>query len=224
MPPIEAVIFDFGGVIVPGSPAGDDPNSPYAVLEREYGLPAGFLWRAVYIENSGWLRLRVGEGDVAEWDSVSHQTIAAASSAATADAVMEALAADRPEQRRMSGTPPVFNAGMIALIKRLRRDLKVGLLSNARPGLEDDLVTHYQVYGLFHDVINSATVHLAKPDPRIYHLAAARIRVPIDRCFFTDDLAHNVAAARDCGMTAYQFDNAENLVNALAEAGVHVPL
>ena len=217
---IEAVIFDFGGVIVPGSPMGDDPNSPMAILEREHGLAAGFLWPAVYLDNAGWQRLRVGDGSYEEWDALSRKAIAGVSNDETAAAVVAALNATRPQGPGLSGKPPVFNDGMIRLVEQLRERYRVGLLSNAAPGLEEELRTHYGIYDLFHDVINSATVRLAKPDPRIYHLAAERIGVSITSCFFVDDLAHNIESARETGMTAHQFQGYADLAVALAEAGV----
>ena len=218
--PIEAVIFDFGGVIVPGSPSGDSPDSPYAIIERRHGLPAGFLWKAVYIDNPGWLRLRVGEGSEEEWQGASREAVAGIAGATTAEAVMAALEENAPRVARLAGRQPEFNAGMIAMIERLRGRYRVGLLSNASPGLEGELRDHYRIDSLFHDIINSATVRLAKPDPRIYHLAAERIGVSISRCFFTDDLAHNIEAARKEGMTAHQFFGYEGLAVALREAGV----
>ena len=217
---IEAIIFDFGGVIILGSPRSDDPSSPMAVLERDHSLPAGFLWPAVYLDNPGWQRLRVGDGSYEEWDLLSREAIAEVSNQATAIAVVAALNASRPQGPGLAGKPAVFNDGMIALIGRLRLKYRVGLLSNAAPGLEEELRTHYRIYDLFHDVINSATVRLAKPDPRIYQLAAQRIGSPITSCFFTDDLAHNIEAARVTGMTAHEFTGYAGLELALKQAGV----
>jgi epoxide hydrolase-like predicted phosphatase len=216
----EAVIFDFGGVIIPGSPAGSDPNSPLAVLERAHGLPAEFLWKAVYIENPEWLRLRVGDSSPEAWMAQARSTIAAVLEDEAAAAIVTALDAQRPQGAALEGKQPEFIPGMLELIGRLRARHRVGLLSNAAPGLEDELRGHYRIYDLFHDVINSATVRLAKPDPRIYHLAAERIGVPIDRCFFTDDLPHNIEAARAEGMTAHCFTGYDGLVAALRAAGV----
>jgi putative hydrolase of the HAD superfamily len=109
---------------------------------------------------------------------------------------------------------------MIDLIQRLRGRVKVGLLSNAAPGLEEDLREHYRIDALFDDIINSATVQLAKPDPRIYALAAERLGLPVAKCFFTDDLPHNIEAARAAGMVAHQFAGCSGLREALLAAGV----
>ena len=215
--PIQAVIFDFGGVIVPGGgndAALGDPATPFGRLEQAHGLPAGCLWKAHY-QNPVWEALRVGEGTREAW--IEHVTLSVAglSTAEIAATVMAALQEPRP---------PEFNAGVLEFIGELRGRVKVGLLSNAAPGLEDELRSHFGVYDLFDDVINSATVRLAKPDPRIYQLAADRLGVRADSCFFTDDLPHNIDAARAVGMRAHQFDTCDGLRTALVRAGLDLGL
>jgi putative hydrolase of the HAD superfamily len=217
--PIRAVIFDFGGVIVPGSPA-NGTASPYAAIEQAHGLPAGFLWKAVYLDNPAWMRLRVGDGTEADWFSAARSIIAGVTGDERADVVVEAVLATRAQGKSLPGTGRTFNDGIIELIERLRGNVRVGLLSNAAPGLEDDLRDYYGIAHLFDDIINSATVRLAKPDHRVYHLAAARHGVAPRECFFTDDLLHNVVAAREVGFTAHQFDGCDGLVEALRSAGV----
>ena len=44
-----------------------------------------------------------------------------------------------------------------------------------------------------------------KPDPRIYEMALEELGVPGEQCFFIDDLADNVSAARKMGIHAHQF-------------------
>ena len=44
-----------------------------------------------------------------------------------------------------------------------------------------------------------------KPDPRIYEMALEELGVPGEQCFFIDDLAENVSAARELGIHAHQF-------------------
>jgi putative hydrolase of the HAD superfamily len=216
---IAAVIFDFGGVIVPGSPA-DGANSPFTPIEEAHGLPQGFIWRAIYLDNPAWLRLRVGEGTEAGWLALAEERLEATAGRAATERAMAAFAETRPQGGALAGQRPAFNAGMIDLLGRLRPRYRVGLLSNAAPGLEAELRDHYAIDHLFDDIVNSATVRLAKPDPRIFRVAAERIGVAIEQCFFTDDLAHNVEAASAAGMTAHVFDGAAGLLEALRAAGV----
>ena len=44
-----------------------------------------------------------------------------------------------------------------------------------------------------------------KPESKIYEMAIERLQVPAEACFFIDDLAENIEAARELGMQAHQF-------------------
>ncbi|MGP4019808.1 HAD-IA family hydrolase [Saccharopolyspora sp. 5N708] len=66
------------------------------------------------------------------------------------------------------------------------------------------------------DVVNSARVGTAKPDPHIYRVAAARAGAPAARCLFVDDTLQNVEAARGLGMQALHHQNPTQLREALA--------
>jgi HAD superfamily hydrolase (TIGR01509 family) len=72
------------------------------------------------------------------------------------------------------------------------------------------------------DILISAEVGLAKPDPRIYRLAAERLGVRPDEAVFVDDFAANVEGARAVGMRAIHFRPELDLRAALRQAGVEV--
>jgi len=88
------------------------------------------------------------------------------------------------------------------------------LVSNATTRLEAD-IARLGIDGLVDHVVSSAKVGFAKPDPRIYHHAAARTGAAPRRCLFVDDDAGNVAAARSLGMTGLLFAGAGSLREAL---------
>ncbi len=48
-----------------------------------------------------------------------------------------------------------------------------------------------------------------KPDPAIYRQACAILDAPSENCFFLDDLKENVNGAREIGMQAMRFSNAD---------------
>jgi putative hydrolase of the HAD superfamily len=64
---------------------------------------------------------------------------------------------------------------------------------------------------------------MAKPEPRIYALAAQRLGLPPEECVFVDDLEANVNAAREAGMQGicYRIDLGHSLEAQLAELGVN---
>lgn len=103
---------------------------------------------------------------------------------------------------------------VVALLRRARIRVPVVLVSNAMLGLEADLDS-LGLSDLADDVVNSARVGIAKPDPRILELAAARVRVRPERCLFVDDSPENVEAAAALGMRAVRYHGPADLEEAL---------
>jgi putative hydrolase of the HAD superfamily len=58
-----------------------------------------------------------------------------------------------------------------------------------------------------------------KPDAQIYQEAIERARCRPEECFFTDDIAINVEAARNNGMDAVQFLSAAQIEDELRTRG-----
>jgi putative hydrolase of the HAD superfamily len=199
---IQAVLFDYGGVI------GRLDSDEVSRLEEKYGLPPGALFSALY-EIPEWHEISLGRGSEREW----------------LKAVLERLyeLAGRPIPAIRQEWPKIWrdlDEGVVSLARKLRSRYKVGLLSNATKDLEELLLEHHGITDLFDVVINSARVGLAKPDVRIFHLAAERLGVPISACVFTDDMLHNVEGARAAGMRAFQFQGAAHLESELRALGV----
>ena len=78
----------------------------------------------------------------------------------------------------------------------------------------------FRSFDRFRDIVVSGDERLAKPDPAIYALAAARFgRAPATMLFIDDSLA-NVESARKCGWHGHHFIDAETLRDDLAERGL----
>jgi putative hydrolase of the HAD superfamily len=102
-----------------------------------------------------------------------------------------------------------------ALLARAQERMPVVLVTNAMDTLEE----HLERLGLayFADaVVSSARVGVAKPDRRIYEIAAELAGAAPERCLFVDDRLENVSAARALGMTGVHFRTIADLTAALA--------
>jgi 2-haloacid dehalogenase len=85
------------------------------------------------------------------------------------------------------------------------------------------LVKHkYAFFELFETILVSGTVHLVKPDPRIFQLMLNQIGRPAGECILIDDSATNVAAARKLGFNAVQFKSAPQMLAELAQMEIVV--
>ncbi len=184
-----AVLFDFGGVLL-----RQDWDQYDEFCERN-GLPTRALRRALYGTDE-WRALQTGR--------ISDRSIWRAAAIAS----LAEHCGDRAEGlfEEWYARPIRLHDSNIALANTLRAaGIRIGLLSNAAPDLETRIADDFGVDIDWHDRVISGLVGLAKPDPAIYHLAAERIGLPEPACFFIDDLAENVEAARSVGMQAHHF-------------------
>lgn len=96
------------------------------------------------------------------------------------------------------------------LLTRAREHVPLVLVTNAMDNLDDHL-TGLELTEFADAVISSAAIGIAKPDPRIYEIAAAAAGVAPDRCLFIDDRLANVTAARALGMTGIHYRTIDDL-------------
>ena len=184
-----AVLFDFGGVLL------RQDWDEYETFCEARGLPLRSLRRALY-GTEEWHALQTGRiSDRAIW-----RRAAIASLAEHCGDLAEALFEE------WYARPFRVHEPNIALARALKAGgVRIGLLSNAAPDLETRIASDFGVDVDWDDRVISGLVGMAKPDPAIYRLAAERIGLPEAACFFIDDLAENVEAARAVGMAAHHF-------------------
>jgi glucose-1-phosphatase len=107
-----------------------------------------------------------------------------------------------------------------ALLEDLASRYRLLALSNTNPIHFAMLKKAYPLLRHFHDYVLSYEVGAAKPEAKIYREAIARARCSPGECFFTDDLAVNIEAAREHGMDAVQFLSAEQFERELRARGL----
>lgn len=115
----------------------------------------------------------------------------------------------------MDSNPP--NTPLLDYIRdNLKPHYKIGFLSNASDNWMDELFTPKQ-RALFDDVVLSYDVKLAKPDARIYKLAAQRLGIAPEECVFVDDIESYCSGARLTGMKAIRYTSLELIKDRLEQ-------
>ena len=203
---IEAVIWDFGGVLT------SSPFEAFARFEAERGLPADIIRRtnaANHLENA-WAKFERAEVDIEAFD----QLFAAESLALGAEVrgrdVLPLLVGDlRPE--------------MVEALRRIKSQFKTGCITNNLPanaiGSAGGRTLYIaEVMALFDHIIESAKIGLRKPDPQIYRMMVDALAVDPKRCVYLDDLGVNLKAARDMGMTTIKVTDAAQALTELEAA------
>lgn len=96
------------------------------------------------------------------------------------------------------------------------------VLSNTNPIHFGMVRANYPALRHFRHFVLSYEAGVTKPSARIYQEAISRAGCGAGECFFADDIAVNVEAARRQGMDAVQFHSAAQLESELAARGVRV--
>jgi len=203
---IEAVIWDFGGVLT------TSPFEAFARFERERGLPADII-RRTNAENhfdNAWAKFERAEVDIDTFDTLFAAESRALGAEVRGREVVPLLSGDlRPE--------------MVEVLTRVRRRFKTGCITNNLPANAIGSKTGRSLYvadvmALFDHVIESAKIGLRKPDPRIYRMMVEALGVAPETCVYLDDLGVNLKPAREMGMTTIKVVNAPQAIAELEAA------
>ncbi|MBN9595700.1 MAG: HAD-IA family hydrolase [Afipia sp.] len=203
---IEAVIWDFGGVLT------TSPFEAFARFEKERGLPADIIRRtnaANHFENA-WAKFERAEVDLATFD-----TLFAAESLA-----LGAEVRGRDVVPLLSGDP---RPEMVEALRRAKKRFKTGCITNNLPanaiGSSGGRALYVaETMALFDHVIESAKIGLRKPDPRIYRMMADALGVDPKNCVYLDDLGVNLKPAREMGMITIKVIDAPQAIRELQAA------
>ncbi len=110
-----------------------------------------------------------------------------------------------------------LNLQLTNFLKSLKKEKKIGLISNFSDLLRPILEKELKIADLFDDMIISSEVKLIKPDEAIYKLALQRLQVKPQEAIFVDDLLENVQAAAQLGIHAIQFKNNEQVISEIKQ-------
>ena len=175
---INAVLFDYGGVLTPGGTAG----SHAAMLSTQLGIP-------VPSESVEDLHRAFRVGSI------------------TTGAFVAAVHTRFPERlgdldEHVWHWPELLRRHdrIYDLARRLRaRGMPTGILSNVWPPIAQ-LLARAGAYDGFKPLVLSCEVGHAKPEPAVYHLTLRRLGLAAEEVLLIDDQPRHLAAARDAGM------------------------
>jgi putative hydrolase of the HAD superfamily len=116
------------------------------------------------------------------------------------------------------------NEPMTALVRSLRGKFPLYLLSNTNDMHVEGLFRDFPVFSQFAGATFSHEAKASKPHRPIYEIACRTHGLDPRATFFIDDLAANIATARDIGFHAhhYHHDRHGELLAAVRAAGVEI--
>ena len=206
---VQAVIFDFGGVIT------SSPFEAFNRYEAEKGLPHN-LFRTVNATNpdsNAWALFERNEIDAAGFDAMFLEESTALGHPVRGAEVLALLSGDiRPR--------------VVAALKTCKQHFKVGCITNNvqtghGAGMSANTEKAAAVAGvmeLFDAIIASSKAGIRKPDPRIYQMMCELLQVEPADCVYLDDLGINCKPAAALGMTAIKVTGQDQALADLERA------
>jgi epoxide hydrolase-like predicted phosphatase len=190
---IRAVIIDLGGVIL-----RTENKEPRDRMAARFGLTRDQIDALVFDSSTAQLAT-LGKLPVEQhWAWVCrtlHLPVEAA-----ADFEKEFFAGDS------------LNRRLVDYLRALRPRYATALLSNAWSGTRERLENDWGILDAFDQVVISAEVGLAKPDPRIFDLTLERLKATAAQAVFVDDFLDNTGAAAATGLHAVRFINTDQAI------------
>lgn len=205
---VEAVIWDFGGVIT------SSPFVAFRRYEETHGLPKDFI-RSVNSnnpDNNAWAKFERSEIEAAEFDVLFR----------TESANLGHEVAGQDILGLLSGQ---IRPAVVDALKICKSHAKVGCITNnIRTGRgqgmaasQDKANQASEVFALFDHVIESSKIGIRKPDPAIYSMMCLALEVNPSNCVYLDDLGINLKPARALGMTTIKVVDEQQLLDDLKE-------
>lgn len=111
------------------------------------------------------------------------------------------------------------NSEVVSLVKKLRKNYQVGILSNQTP-ISYQVIEELNIYQFFDPIILSYRVKTRKPEIKIYKIALEKLKLKPQECLFIDNSGENLTPAEELGMKTIHFKNVKQLKRALISEGL----
>ena len=199
--PIEAVVFDIGGVLLDWNPR--------------------YLYRQLFEDEEEMERF-LTEICTLEWHEAHDRgkpfDVSCAELAAQHPEYAEQIRAWGQRSEEMVAGPL---EGTVEILRRLKAD---GLLCYALTNMETETfplrVERFPFMSWFDGVVVSAFEGVIKPDPEIFRRLIERFNLKREATLFVDDSQRNVDAARQFGIQAVLFRSPREFEQLLSELGL----
>lgn len=207
-PDIDAVLWDFGGVI------SSSPFEAFARYERANGLPEGFI-RTVNSHNphdNAWAQMERSDIDAATFSELFRTEA-------------QALGHDVPGSEVLALLDGDIREPMVNALRALRGQYTIACLTNnvrsgRGPGMNRSAhkaARVAEIMALFELVIESSKVGVRKPEPRFYEYACEQLALQPERVVYLDDLGINLKPARAMGMQTIKVVDPDEALQTLTQ-------
>lgn len=205
---IQAIIFDFGGVVA------IEPSNmweqAYARIEKKFGVDKDLLAsiydkckQDAWIGELGWRDVFTEVCSRPEYKHINPD-----------DLLKELIQLYKDVSGR-------FNPEVLKIIDGLKQQYKVGLITNTERECAE-MNEQLGLYSFFEYKFVSTELKLRKPDANIFEYASEKMNVAPERAVFMDNTPEWAKGATKVGMNSIVFRNPEQMKIELRNLGVNL--
>ncbi len=195
-----AIIFDFGGVLV-------DWN-PRHLYKNIYKEPAQMEYFLTYICSEGWNLEQDRGRSLADGTKMLQ---------AQFPKYHDHIQLFYGEWEKMLGG---HISQSVEMLHELKQKYKVYGLTNWSAETFPIALQRFDFFKLFDGIVVSGDEKMIKPDKKFFQILLDRYNLKVENCIFIDDNIHNITSANEMGFTTIHFTPSTDLRNELSVLGV----
>ena len=127
------------------------------------------------------------------------------------DNMVQALGLDKGEMMAEWESLFVLQQEIVPVIRKLRENYDIALLSNAPLGVVEGLIEKHGLGDLFDQTVISCNVKMAKPDEKIYKYCVSLFNKEFDEIYMVDDNFANLEHLPEIGITPIHYSSVKDL-------------
>ena len=190
---IRAIIFDFAGVI------GTEGYSLWAKEKKSQGIEA----TSTYFHD---ISNRLDRGDITREEFTQD--------------LSKKVGTDSKKIWGEMFKKIKINHELLNIITKLRRNYKIGLLTNYNYLWMNELFSIYKLEKYFDSKVISSLYKVIKPEKKIYQISLELLKIKPEEAIFFDDRQRNIDGGESVGIKSFLFTTNQKLIEDLKTYGI----
>ena len=190
---IRAIIFDFAGVI------GTEGYSLWAKEKKSQGIEA----TSTYFHD---ISNRLDRGDITREEFTQD--------------LSKKVGTDSKKIWGEMFKKIKINHELLNIITKLRRNYKIGLLTNYNYLWMNELFSIYKLEKYFDSKVISSLHRVIKPEKKIYQISLELLKIKPEEAIFFDDRQRNIDGGESVGIKSFLFTTNQKLIEDLKTYGI----
>lgn len=115
-----------------------------------------------------------------------------------------------------------INDELLSYIDRLKKNYKIGLLTNYNHLWMNELFSIYKLEKYFDSKVISSLHNVIKPEKEIYQLSLDLLKIKPDEALFFDDRQRNIDGGESVGIKSFLFVDNKKFIEDLNSCGITI--